>query len=338
MASARETAARATIYAVAERAGVSTATVSRALAGSPKVAPGTRDAVMSAARELDYLPTAAASALAGRRTRSLGLVLPHIDGPYYSELLVGFEVEASGQGLSVVIALANPREAAERTVLGLATKVDGIAFMARSAATDELIARTATRLPVVTVARPQILGHDALFSENRATARMLTDRLLSAGRRRPAFIGRPEKGSDLGMRHLGVRDAMEAAGLPEAGLLAMDPIESQGIAAAERLLVDGLPYDALICGNDELALAVMRHLQDHGVRVPDDVAITGWDDTTTAAYVRPGLTSVAQPVRDLGALAARRLVGLIDGTTARDAPAVLASLIVHRGSCGTADG
>lgn len=336
MASAREPVVHATIYAVAERAGVSTATVSRALAGSTKVAPGTRDAVIAAARELDYLPTAAASALAGRRTRALGLVLPHVDGAYYAELLVGFEIEASHRGLSVVITLANPREDAEGTVRGLASKVDGIAFMARSAATDDLIARTAPRLPVVTIARPRIPGRDALFSENRRTARELTERLLGAGRVRPAFIGRPERGSDLGMRHLGVLDAMSAAGLPAPGLLACDPVEDQGVAAAEHLLSEGMPYDALICGNDELALAVMRHLQDRGVQVPDDVAITGWDDTTTAAYVRPGLTSVVQPVRALGALAAQRLTGLVDGTAPDDVPTVLASRIVHRGSCGCA--
>lgn len=334
MASPRDPGRAATIYAVAERAGVSTATVSRALAGSHKVAPATREAVVAAAHELDYLPVAAASALAGQRTRALGLVLPHIDGAYYAELLVGFEMEASRRGLSVVITLANPRENAGRSVRELASKVDAIAFMARSAATDDLIAQTAARRPVITVARSQIPGHDALFSENRSTAGDLTRHLLEAGRTRIAFVGRPERGSDLGSRYLGVVDALEDAGLSAPGLIAVDPIEAQGAAAAETLLADGMPYDALVCGNDELALSVMRRLQDLRVEVPQDVAITGWDDSVTASYVRPGLTSVSQPVRALGALAARRLSELVDGGDPVEAPVTLASTIVHRRSCG----
>lgn len=324
----------ATIYAVAARAGVSTATVSRALAGSPKVAARTRDAVLEAARELDYLPAAAARALAGNRSNALGLVMPHIAGSYYAELLVGFEIAASRLGLSVVITLANPRSDSRAAVRDLAAGVDGIAFMARSAAKDALITEISGRLPVVTGARAALEGTDAFFVENREPARLLTEHLIAAGRTRLAFVGHPERGSDIGSRHRGFRDAMAAADLEPGERFDVSPLEKDGFDVADRLLKAGLPFDALVCGNDELALAVMQRLQDNGVSVPDDVAIVGWDDTVTARYVRPGLTTVDQPVSRLGAMAAERLAQLIDGGEPDTAPITLPSTLVHRASCG----
>ncbi|WP_347040941.1 LacI family DNA-binding transcriptional regulator [Brachybacterium nesterenkovii] len=328
----------ATIYAVAQRAGVSTATVSRALAGSPKVAPATRDAVLAAARELAYVPDASARALAGRRTGALGLVLPHIDGAYYAELLVGFEMAASRHDLSVTITLANPRDDSARAVRELSGRVDGMAFMARSAAGTELVAEIARRRPVITVAREQVPGLEALFAENRETARDLTRHLLDHGRTRPVFVGRPEAGSDLEARHQGYCEALAEAGV-QGRLLEADLAEDEGSQLADRLLADRRPdgrlaADAIVCGNDELALTIMTRLQDQGVRVPEEVAITGWDDTVAAAYVRPGLTSVAQPVRRLGELAAARLALLVDGEPADPGPVVLPSTPVFRTSCG----
>jgi LacI family transcriptional regulator len=324
----------ATIYAVAERAGVSTATVSRTLAGSAKVAPRTRDAVLEAVRELNYLPDGAARALAGRRTHALGLVLPDIDGPYYAALLVAFEMAASELGLSVGIALAGTGSHPETAVRKLAGTVDGIAFMARSGADDALIADIARRRPVVTAARARIPGRDALFAENSDTAARLTRHLLDSGRSRLAFVGRPEPHSDVGARHRGFATALADAGREPALLIEVDSVESEGLAVARRIVEERLDLDAVVCGNDELALALMHELQDLGVDVPGDVAVVGWDDVIAARYVRPALTTVAQPVAEIGALAARRLAALIDGGAAQEEPVVLPSHIVHRATCG----
>lgn len=324
----------ATIYAVARKAGVSTATVSRTLGGSENVAPRTRELVLEAARELNYLPDGAARALAGRRTNALGLVLPDIDGPYYSALLVGFETAASELGLSVVISLAGRDSDPERAVRTLAGNVDGIAFMARSSAEDRLIADIARRRPVLTAARAAIPGRDALYAENQQTAARLTRHLVETGRRRFAFVGRPELHSDIGARLRGVGNALEEAGIALQRVFEVDSVEERGQAVARRLLEERIDLDAVICGNDELALALMHELQDLGVDVPGQLAVTGWDDVLAARYVRPGLATVAQPVSELGALAARRLAAVIDGGEAQDEPTVLPSRIVHRGSCG----
>ncbi len=326
-----------TIYEVAERAGVSISTVSRVLRGSVPVTEATRGRVLDAVAALKYVPSAAASRLAAKRQPALGLVLPHLEGEYYSELLIGFELAAAELGYTVAVTLADPRSDARAAVRAMAEGVEGIAFMARSAASDELIDDLAGPRAVVTVARSQIAGVPALFAANHEAAHQLTMHLVESGRRRVLFVGTPEPGSDLNRRHFGYREALE-----ESGLAAHPPIETpleeaSGFAVADRLLAEARDVDGLVCGNDLLALAIMRRLTDAGVRVPDDLAITGWDDLHASRYVRPGLTTVAQPTREL----ARRAVLALHGQGARageQSPPVqvLDSQVVHRESCCSA--
>ena len=325
----------ATVYEVAARAGVSIATVSRTFSDSSKVAARTREAVLEAAQDLQYVPAAAARALAGRRTRALGAVLPHIDGHYYAQLLVGFEVAASELGLSVVLALASPDGVRSTAALDLLGRVDGVAFMAPSGADDAFVARVTGLRPTVTVARGQVEGAEAIHAENREPARELTAHLLSHGRRRLGFVGRPEEGSDIAGRHRGCLEALRAEGLELVRLHEADPVEEAGREVAERILRGPLDVDALVCGNDELALAVVSRLVEGGVRVPEDVAVTGWDDTVAARYLTPGLTTVHQDVAELGALAARHLAARIDGEAALE-PVTVESRAVLRASCGCA--
>lgn len=342
MAPASSTASGPTIYQVATVAGVSTATVSRALAHSDKVRPSTRDRVLAAAHELGYVPEAAARALAGRRTRALGAVLPHMDGAYYSELLVGFELAASALGMSVVIDLAHPDTDPRAFVRDLAGRVDAVAFMARSSVTSDLIREVASTRPVITVARPEVDGCDALFSENHASARALTAHLIAHGRTRLGFAGPLEHGSDIAARYAGFLDALASAGLAEAAHLDVEPMERGGHALAHDLLARGdlgtanAPFDAIVCGNDEIALALTHTLTRAGVSVPGDLAVTGWDNTITARYLTPTLTSVQQPVADLGRRAAELLVARLTGAPV--GPSItLPAEPIYRGSCGCPD-
>ena len=147
-----------TIYSVAERAGVSISTVSRVMRGSVAVADATRDRVLQAVADLQYVPSGAASSLASQRQPSLGLVLPHLEGEYYANLVVGFELAAADLGYSVAVTLANRRSDARATVRALAERVDGLAFLARSAAGDELVKELAGPRAVVTLARGSVPG------------------------------------------------------------------------------------------------------------------------------------------------------------------------------------
>lgn len=318
-----------TIYSVAARAGVSIATVSRVLQGSTVVSDKTRLKVLDAVDELDYLPSGAARSLAVRHHATYGLVLPELSGPYYAELLVGFETRAAELEQSVMLVLAGAKEDRGRAVRSLATRVDGIAVLGA----DDVHIGTSAK-PLVIIAGHARAGVEAIAAENVDGARQLTDHLLDHGRTRLLFVGDTEAAPDLLERYEGFVAAHVARGLTAADPVRAELRERDGTVVADRLLAGDFAADALVCGNDELALAVMARLTDGGVDVPGDIAIVGWDDVMTARYVRPGLTTVRQPVQELGALAADRLHALVRGAAPSAERRVLATEVVIRSSCG----
>ena len=320
-----------TIYAVADRAHVSIATVSRVLQGSTVVAETTRQKVLDAVRELDYLPSGAARSLAGRRHHTLGLVLPELGGPYYAELLAGFETRAAELRQGVMLVIAGRRGDSIDALHSLATRVDGIAFLGNGEGVDRVVSSTKQVVLIAGDARPDV---EVISTENVDGARRLTAHLLGHGRTDLLFVGDPGAAHDVRERYEGfVLAHLDEDRQPAAPVLA--PFrESDGQVVAERLIAGDLRADALVCGNDELALAIMASLVGAGVDVPGDTAVVGWDDVMTARYVRPGLTTVRQPVREVGALAADRLFQLVSGAGEVPRRHVLPTEVVIRGSCG----
>lgn len=322
---------KATIYSVAERARVSIATVSRVFQGPDKVAPLTRQRVLDAAAELDYVPDAAAASLAASRTNVLGLVLPELGGSYYAELIVGFESGTTGRGLSVML-LSGDHRPISRRVSELATRCDGLAVMngpgLLSAAELSALAR---RRPLVLIASEHHQA-GAMTTGNRDNARELTRHLLGHGRTRLRFVGDPDLAADGRARFQGFRDALEEAGRSVPEPVRVPYTAGGGTAVARRILRGTLAADALVCVNDDVALALQLALREGGRLVPDDVAITGWDDVAAARYT--GLTTVHQPVRELGRLAAERLLDAIQGGPGAVTSAELPTSVVLRSSCG----
>lgn len=318
-----------TIYSVAARAGVSIATVSRVLQGSSVVSERTRGKVLEAVDQLDFLPSGAARSLAGRRHDTYGLVLPELNGPYYAELLIGFETRAGQLDQSVMLVLAGTKEDRDLAVRTLAGRVDGIAAFGSDAAQ-----LGSSGKPVVVIAGHARAGIEAIAAENLEGARRLTAHLLDHGRTNLRFVGDPDAATDLLERYAGFTAAHRERGLTPAEPVRAEFCERGGLAVAEQLLAGSVSADALVCGNDELALAVMGRLTDGGVDVPGEIAIVGWDDVMTARYVRPGLTTVRQPVQELGALAADRLHHLVCGAAPSAERLVLATEVVIRTSCG----
>lgn len=325
----RATGQGATIYSVAARAGVSIATVSRVLQGSLTVAERTRQKVLEAADQLNYVPSGAARSLAVRHHETQGLVLPELGGPYYAELLVGFETRAAELQQSVILMLAGTKKDLDQALRQLATRVDGIAVLG---AVPPHVGRGSK--PVVIIAGEAQPGVEAIGAENVDSARQLTEHLFEHGRTRLLFIGDTEAATDLRERYEGFAAAHRARGLDPAEPVRVAFRERDGTEFAERLLAGEFEADALVCGNDELALAIMKTLIDGGVEVPRDIAVVGWDDVMTARYVRPGLTTVRQPVHELGALAAERLHELATGADPDPERRVLPTQVVIRSSCG----
>jgi LacI family transcriptional regulator len=323
-----------TIYTVADRAGVSIATVSRVLRGTAPTSPTTRRKVLQAVQELEYIPLRAARKVEVPRHQTHGLVLPGLNGPYYSELLTGFEAAAARYGQSVVIQLAGPTTDLEDAVRRLLRRVDGL-VLANDTVPDAFVRHTCRGTPTVLVARNPVHGCDTVLVENLSAAQELTDHLLRHGRRRLVFVGDPSGSHDVTERYAGFRAALARSTAVEARPPVLVPLEETSSVGAVAAVLDlAEPADALVCANDELAVAMMSVLGRQGVRVPDDLAIVGFDDLMTARYVQPGLTTVLQPMRSLGHWAAIRLHERIEGRTHDVHPQVLPTRLVVRGSCG----
>ena len=337
-----------TIYEVARRAGVSIATVSRALRGSPLVAAPTRQRVLEVAGELRFRPSRAGRALAEGQHAANGIVFPDLSGPYYAEVVLGYEEVVAELGRSVLILTTHGRDGATERVLELSGRVDGMVIMGRTVGDDVVAGIADTGLPLVLLARPPLVVVDGrpspvstVNSDNDGCAVILTEHLLGHGYRRLTFLGDPDESPDVAGRYAGFLTAIDGAAIDGT---AIDGTEATGElvrcafdvdageAAAREVLGDPPRPDALVCANDEVALGVLRAADALGIAVPGELAVTGWDDIMAAHYAR--LTTVRQPMRELGALAARWLDQRITGAAPQVRHEVLRTEPVIRASCG----
>jgi LacI family transcriptional regulator len=300
-----------TIRDVAKQAGVSIATVSRVMRESADVRESTRLRVLAAAAEMEYTPSQLGRQLAERRHAANGIVFPDLSGPYYAEVVLGYEAVAAELRRSVLILSTHGRSDAETAVREMAGRCDGLVILGRTVSDTAVQHLAARGTKLVLVARPPIGSVDSVNAENHASARTLTEHLLSEGVRNLRFVGDPVNSPDVAERWAGVQAAFLRSGSGSTTeLVTVDELdeESGAAVAAAALAADDLP-DAFVCANDELALGLLGLLRDSGVDVPSTVMVTGWDDVMAARYA--GLSTVRQPMRELGATAARLLDELI---------------------------
>jgi LacI family transcriptional regulator len=321
-----------TIRDVARHAGVSTATVSRALRGHQNVTAATRERVLASVRELRFTPSRLGVSLAERRHAANGIVFPDLSGPYFAEVVLGYEEVAAELGRSVLILSTQGRDAARERVMELAGRVDGLVVLGRTVSDDVVLEIADRGTPLVLLARPTVGPVDSVKAENVHTAGVLAQHLLDDGRRRLAFVGDPESSPDIAERWQGLCAVLdEAGGPPPEQRKPAGFGEDAGAQVARDLMSRDLP-DAVVCANDELALGVLGELRASGIDVPGQVAVTGWDDVMAARYA--GLTTVRQPMRELGATAARLLDARIAGRQpVRARQELLPTRLVVRTSC-----
>jgi len=325
-----------TIRDVASRAGVSIATVSRALRDPRIVSPETQGKVARAAAELDYVPSHLGRQLAERRHAANGIVFPDLSGPYFAEVVLGYEATAAELGRSVLILSTHGRQGAPAKVQDLAGRSDGLVVLGRTVSDDVLHALARRGVPLVLLARTPLADVDSVNSENRGTARALAEHLVAAGAGTITFVGDPGLSPDVVERLEGLQEGAAAHGFEVRLQPTAELDEQTGLQVAAEVLAAGELPHAFACANDELALGLMTGLREGGVRVPDDVLVSGWDDVMAARYA--GLTTVRQPMRELGAMAARLLDELIRGQ--RDSPRheVLATELIVRSSTNSLKG
>ncbi len=324
--------ADATIRDVARHAGVSVASVSRALNGLASVHPDTRDRVLASAAALGYVPHAGARSLSLARTQAIGVVLPDLHGEFFSELMRGLDRAAGARGyhllLSNIHADRNRAEQALRTMRG---RVDGLVVMAPHIDPAALSAMLPARLPIVTINSPGAMAGASLCVDNRAAAAAMARHLVARGHRRIVHIAGPEGNNDARERHIGF-----AGALPDGydlRVVAGDFTEPSGAAAIDTLLRDGTSFDAVFAANDVMAIGALQALRAAGFSVPGDVAVAGFDDVPLAHYL--GLTTIRVHMTDIGERAATRLIDALEGTGSAASEEKIATALVERATTAT---
>jgi DNA-binding LacI/PurR family transcriptional regulator len=324
----------ASIKDIARLAQVSHSTVSRALQGSPLVNTKTAEKIRGIARDTGYRASAVARGLVTRKTRTIGIVVTTIADPFVAEVISGIEQSANDSGYSVFLAESNADPERETNVVRsfAERRVDGIIVTASRVGALYLPLLSEMMVPIVLVnnQHPGAFVHSVMI-ENAEASSVATDHLVSLGHRRIAYLG-DQFGYESDIeRRAGYREALRKAGIPHALELEVhgDGKPEAAMAAMQKLLAPPDPPTAVFCYNDMSALGALSAIRQHGLRVPEDISLVGFDDLFLASYTHPRLTTVRQPMRQMGMLAIESLLKLMSGLDSSNSIKVPAELIVR---------
>jgi LacI family transcriptional regulator len=329
---------RLTIADVARKAGVSIATVSRVLNDTAPVDSETAERVRSAVAALNYVPHAAARTLASHRTNTIGILLPEISGAFFQPLLRGVEAGVSEAGYDLLIhaTQSRPQNAPHRP-LG-EHNTDGLVVFTESLDNKELARLYGIGFPVVLLhqAPPKSLNIPGITIENQSGARNIVEHLIKVHhRKRIVFLQGPKGHEDSTWREKGYRQALDTHHIP------FDPLliergnfdRNEACASMVQMMAGGVEFDAVFSGDDESAIGVLLALRQAGKKVPDEIAVVGFDDSVFAGTLSPPLTTVRAPTELVGKRAVEQLVRLIRSEEV-ERRTVLPTELAIRQSCG----
>lgn len=329
--------ARPTIYDVARLAGVSTATVSRALNGTGQIAPPTRAAIEAAVEQLGYRANTIARSLVTKSTQTIALLLPDIANPFYAALVSGIQQHALSHGYTMLLCTTEGEAEREEQYLSLlrAQQVDGALVDGLRLPPDRIAGFVRDGFPIVCLDRDVDSDSIPLVQvDNRLGGRLATEHLIGLGHSR---IGHVTGALDLGIseeRLAGYSEALAAAGMPADPRLVAEGrfTEESGYEGARALLEAAPDVTAVFAANDLSALGVLNALAESGRRVPGDVSVVGFDDLRLSAFTTPPLTTIKQPAAEIAQLATELLIGLTRGEPAGKVRHVLEPTLVVRES------
>lgn len=302
--------AEATIRDVARRAQLSVATVSRALNGFENVSETAREKIAAAVKELGYVPHAGARSLSLSKTNAIGVVLPALHGEFFSEVVRGMDQVASARGYFLLLSNMHPEApgGSAGVLRALRGRVDGLLLMAPHIQDQELVGALPAGLPTLLInTRGHPAGCPGIHLDNAAGARAVAEHLLALGRKHIVHITGPAGNIDAQERAEAFRQALA----DEAKLISVegDFYEEAGERLVSGLLAEGRKFDAIFAANDNMAMGALTALRQAGLRVPEDVAVAGFDDIPLAKHV--GLTTVQVRIAELGERAIERLIAIL---------------------------
>ncbi len=333
-----------TIREVAQRAGVAQSTVSLVINKKRHVSPATRQKVLKAIRDLDYHPRRVARVLATQKTGNIGFILSdeyfYQAEPFYTRIFLGTEFEARKHCYYVLLTTVgrdfDPRRSVPRFLVE--NNVDGVILTGK--VTDSLIYYIGdSGLPMVLVDYfPKDSKFPSVLIDNLHGAYEAVVHLAGLGHRRIGFIGGPIDHPSISDRLKGYEQALDESGLPRvADLVVKNRVDSSvdgGYDAARRLLGLSAPPTAVFATNDSMAMGALKAAREAGLRVPDDLAVVGFDDIEIASHTHPPLTTMRVPKEEMGALAVRKIVERIESGDRLSEKTLIAAELIIRGSCG----
>lgn len=314
------------IHDIADAAGVSHSTVSRALRNSPLISQDVRDNIRAIATRLGYVPNLVAQSLQGSRTRSIGVLVTTISDPFFADVIAGIEQAARPAGYSVLLAATHNDQDEEARCLESfrARRVDGLIVSSSSSIPSP---RAAPGIPLVLMNSHSERRTDGLHTvsiDDRAGALQATQHLLALGHRNIGYIGVASRVASNDRRRRGYEEALTAAALDPAvnvrvsASMAADP--EADVVAGRRLLPELVEQGVtgVVCYNDMVAVGVLMACRELDLRVPDDLSVVGFDDVAISRYITPQLTTVRQPGAELGRIALQMTLALLDDKPVSD--------------------
>ncbi len=309
----------ATIYDIAKHVGVSAGTVSRALSRPEKVLPATRKRIEQAAAALGYVPNTVARTLKTQRSSKILVTVPDIANPFFAQILQGAEEAAQAADYAVLLGDTQHQPDREERYAQMLPRneADGLIVLGHRLppTAQEIVRQLGANAPVVNGSEfDPALGIPSVHIDNAAASRTAMEHLYGLGHARIAVVGGPPDNPLHQQRLEGARNAARARG--RLRLLAVVPgdfsVES-GYAAAKQLLVQADAPTAAFCFSDQMALGMLAACRDMGIRVPEDFSIVGFDDLASSRYLNPPLTTISQPMREIGVRAVKLLLAIIEG-------------------------
>jgi DNA-binding LacI/PurR family transcriptional regulator len=329
-----------TIKEVAAEAGVSTATVSRVLAGFDGVAEGVRERVSRAVAKLDYHPNRLARGLRLGHRKVIGMIIPDLQNPFFTGVVHGVETALCSAGYNLLLGHSDGLAGREQEQLSIlrGEGVAGLVFIPGNHPGANYESIRTWQIPVVAIDRsPGELEVDLVCSDNRKGMRQAVIHLLSLGYRDIALLNGPIGISVTRERLSGYQDALRSAGIAvrESFIVDSDFRQAGGQVAMTRFLDMAKPPRAVVVANNLMTLGALQAIHERGIRIPEELALVCFDDVPWAISLRPPLTAVAQPVEELGQIGAQLLLERLRDPTKLVRQVVLPTRLMVRASCGT---
>jgi DNA-binding LacI/PurR family transcriptional regulator len=329
-----------TIYDVARQADVSVATVSRYINQSAPISTKVAERLDKVMAELRYVPHAAARHLASKKTRVVGLLLNNLHNDFFVPLLNGVEAVVGHKGYSLIVATNHANSRAQSPAPIGPHNTDGLLVFSDGLVDDNLANLNECGFPMVLVHRtpPDSLPIPSVTVENVQVIEQLVNHLVKVhGKKHILFLRGPISQEDSRWREIGYKRGLQANGIPVDENLILNGEFERGIAyqAMNEFLgkEKQVAFDAVFTGDDDAAIGVLKALHQHELKVPEEVAVIGFDDLGFAPFLNPPLTTVRAPIETVGRLAAERLFAILENQPANET-VILPTEIIYRRSCG----